>query len=114
VPLLKPLRPAYLNVENAISATDFDLNAEGYSASSSISSDYVLNHIEFRFSTAAARDITVTSPTGKIIWSESGNTNLDVSLENIDQAYNGGQNFTISVTQTGDVCLLNVLAVVLT
>jgi hypothetical protein len=114
VPLLKPLRPVHLNVENAISATEHDLNAGPYSGSSSISSDYILSHIQFHFTTTASRNITVTASNGTIIWSETGNTNLDVKIENIDEAFNGGQNFTITVSQTGAACVLNVLAVVLT
>jgi hypothetical protein len=113
VPLLKPISPNYVNVEESISTTDFDLNEEAFEQTSNISVDYILSHIYFHFTTVAPRNIEVIAHNGSIIWSEENNTNLDIRLENINQPFDSGQNFQISVSQTAAACLMNLVAVVL-
>jgi len=101
-----------LVVENAITATAYALGGASYSATSAISSDYILDHIQFNFSTAESRDVTVTLSDGTILWSATGDTSLDIVLEDIDKAFNANDNFTIDVTQTGGACAMDVLAVI--
>src|SRR5436305_873172 len=40
-----------ISVVNAISTANYNLNSSSYSASSSVTQDFVLNRIEFKFST---------------------------------------------------------------
>ncbi len=98
-------------VVNAIDSTAFDLNAGAFSASSSISNDYILNSIEFNFSTTESKTITVTSADGTILYKDT-NTSQHVSLTEIQKAFNGGENFTVTVTQFGSAGTMDCIAVV--
>lgn len=99
------------SVENAIDETAYDLNAASFSESSNIDDDYTLNAIELNFSTAEEKTITVTSPDGTILY-EDTNTNKSVSITEIDRDFNGGENFTVAVTQFSSAGTMDCIAVV--
>ena len=101
-----------MTIVNAIESNAYNLNAAGYSQTSNIADDFILNHIELNFSTTQSRDITITLSNGTILWQDTGNTNLNIMLEDIDVACNGGDDFTIVITQTAGACSLDVLATV--
>lgn len=101
-----------VTVTNAISSNAFNLNAAPYSQTSALTADYIINHIELNFSTTQSRDITVTLANGTVLWQDTGNTNLNIVLEDIEVACNGGENFTIAITQTAGACSIDVLATV--
>jgi hypothetical protein len=101
-----------LLITNAIESTAFDLNAGVYSVSSALTNDYILDHIQFNFSSTESRTITVTASDGTILWTAAADTSLDIVLEDIEKGYNSGDDFTIDITQTAGACTVDVLATV--
>lgn len=99
-------------VINAINSTAFNLLSSAYSVTSALSEDYLLNHIEFNFSSTQSRDITITLANGTKLWEAIADTSQNIVLSDIDIACNGGDNFTIAITQTAGACLVDVLATV--
>jgi len=87
-----------LAISNEIDSTAFDLNAAAFSSTTSISNDYILDNIEFNFSTTESKTITVTTADGTEIYKDT-NTAQQVSLGDINQGFNGGENITVAVTQ---------------
>lgn len=102
-----------MSVVDAISATNHNIQTAAYSATSDITQDYILDHIQFNFSTRQARDIVVTAADGTKLWEATADTSLNIVLEDIDKAFNENENFTITVSQTGSACLMTVLATIL-
>jgi hypothetical protein len=96
-------------ITTALTATAFDLDAGAYSATSAEANDYILDNIEFNFSTAESKTITVTSPTGTVIYTAT-NTNQSVVLSDMNMGFGGGENFTVDVTTTGGACLMDIVA----
>jgi hypothetical protein len=96
-------------IENAIESLAFDLDAAAFSGTSNQSTDYILDSIEFNFSSSQSRTITVTSPFGTVLYQDT-NTNTSVSLTDMNIAYDGGDNFSIDVTTTSGACLMDVVA----
>ena len=100
-----------LVITNAINETAFDLNAAAFSEITSISNDYILDNIEFNFSTEEEKTISVVSSDGTTIWEET-NTNKSVHLSNMNIGFNGGENITVTVTQFSSAgtmdCILKV------
>lgn len=110
-----------MTVDNALDFTEFDLNASAFSQTTDISNDFILDSIILNFSTSESKTITVTGADGTILWGGS----VDTSLNNLgynttkknfnlvfDQAFNGGDNITVSVTQLSSAgtmdCILKV------
>ncbi len=102
-----------MSAVNAIAVSGFDLSSQLFSQTSSLPDDYVLNKVEFSFSTTQSRTITVTRADGSVLFSDT-NTSRNVELENIDEAIEGGENFTVAVSQTSGACLLTCRAVATT
>lgn len=100
-----------LTIINAIDSATYNLYAVAFSVTTDILSDYILDNIEFNFSTAESKTITITSSDGTKIW-EDTNTDQHVFLSNIDIAFNGGENITVAVTQFSSAgtmdCILKV------
>lgn len=101
-----------LVVTNALEDTAYDLNAAAYSETTSITGDYILDHIQFNFSTTESRDITVTLSDGTILYSTTSDTSSDILLEDINKAFDANDNFTVAITQTAGACSVDVLAVI--
>lgn len=101
-----------IDIVVAIEEADFDLSAAPYSVSSTFVDDFILNKIELKFSTTASRHVLITRSDGSVFFDEV-NDLLDLDFEEIDEAYDAGENFTIDITQTGGPCDLTVRAVVL-
>jgi hypothetical protein len=101
-----------LTVANAITTTAYNLNAAPYSTTSAITNDYIIDHIQFNFTTTESRDITVTAGDGTVIWAVTGDISSNILLEDIDKAFNANDNFTIAVTQTSGACAMDVLATI--
>lgn len=87
-----------MSVENAIDETGYNLNAAPFSETTDISNDYILDSVEFNFSTAESKTISVTSSDGTKIY-EDTNINQHIVLDNVNLAFNGGENITVAVTQ---------------
>lgn len=103
---------AAINVSNSIVATAYDLNAAAYSVTSNEPADYLLDAIEFNFSTTEPRDITVTSSNGTILFQALADTSLDIVIEDMNRAFNANDNYTIDISQTAGACTVTLLAVV--
>jgi len=97
-----------LTITNAIDETGYDLNAASFSEITDISNDFLLDSIELNFSTSEAKTITITSSDGTILWggdvdTSSDNLGYNTTAKNFNicfnQAFNGGDNITVTVTQ---------------
>lgn len=97
-------------VEEALQTTAYDLQAAPYSDTSAIAGHYILDHINFIFTTDESRDILITSFDGQIIYKATDDTSLRIELENLDEGYTGGEDFTIAVSQTAGPCLMSMTA----
>ena len=106
---IESLSQLALSITNAIDVTAYDLNAASFSSTSSISNDYILDNIEFNFSITESKTITVPSADGTKIY-EDTNTNQHIVLSDINEAYNGGENFTITVTQFSSAGTMDCIA----
>ena len=87
-----------LSIINAIDETGYDLNAAAFNETTNITSDFILDNIEFNFSTTESKTITITSTDGTKIW-EDTNTNQHIFLDKINAGINANENITIVVTQ---------------
>ena len=95
-------------ISNAIDETAFDLNAAVFSETTNITDDYELDSVEFNFTTAASRTITVTTVDGTIILNEASNTDTSFAWQpSSELGFNGGDNLTVDVTQTGSACVMD-------
>lgn len=94
-----------MSVDNALSATAYDLNSAAYSATTNITNDYILDSITLDFSTAESKTITVTNSQGTTLFTETSTSQNIVYKFN--QAFNTGENITVSVTQTTGACLMD-------
>lgn len=95
-----------LTITNAIDQTAYNLLSAAFSATTAITNDYILDNIEFNFTTAESKTITVTTADGTVLFQDT-NTNTHVVLSEIEQAFNGGENITVAVTQTAGACSMD-------
>lgn len=100
-------------VNNAIDQVAFDLNAAAFSETTNIANDYELDNVEFNFSTAESKTITITSADGTTILNEPNNTDTSFMWQpSSEMAFHGGENLTVTVSQfssVGDMdCILKV------
>ena len=102
---------AKLAVTNALDFTAYDLNAAAFSEVTDIDNDYILDNIEFNFSTTEERTIVITSADGTEIYRDT-NTTKNLVIKNIKMAFNGGENITVDVTQLSNAgtmdCVLKI------
>jgi len=106
-------------ITNAINQTAYALGSTSFSATTNISNDYILDSVEFNFSTALSKTITITSADGTILWggnvdTTSANLGYNTTKQNIfladfNSGFNGGENITITVTQTSGACAMDCL-----
>ena len=95
-------------ITNAINEKAFDLNAAAFSETTNISNDYELDNVEFNFTTAALRTITITTADGTVILNEPDNIDTSFAwVPSQEIAFNGGENLTVTVTQTGTACSMD-------
>lgn len=106
-----------LSVVNELSQIAYDLRDVGSGGSgalalaSSVPVPYVLDGVEFNFTTTAARDITITSPDGTVLYFASADDSLHVDISEINMVFQAGENFTIDLTDTGaSACVVDVVA----
>lgn len=96
---------------NALTATATSLNGAAYSATTSITNDYLLSRASFKFSTNLSRTITITDSIGTVLYSETS-TALSIPIDFNDIVYKSGENITVAVTATSGACTLTyVLAI---
>jgi len=95
-----------LVVTNAIDVVNFDLSVTSFSETTNITNDYILDNIEFHFSTNESKKITITTSSNTIIY-EDTNTSQNILLSDIAQSYNANDNITIKVTKTNNECLMS-------
>jgi len=97
-----------LVVTNALEFTAFDLNAAAFSKVTNITNDYIFDSIELNFSTTESKTITITSANGTVLLGGTLDTSSSNFLRNttkqsfnlkFDQAFDGGENITVDVTQ---------------
>jgi hypothetical protein len=87
-------------ITNAINETTYDLNAAAFNETTNITNDYELDNVEFNFSTAEARTITVTTDDGTVILNEEDNTDISFAWQpSSEMGFDGGDNLTVKVTQ---------------
>ena len=95
-------------ITNAIDETVFDLNAAAFSETTAITNDYELDNVEFNFTTTASKDIVITTADGTKILNETSNTDTSfVWQPSSEMAFNGGENLTVTITQTSSACLMD-------
>ena len=97
-----------MSVNNAIEKTAYDLNAAAFSETTDITSDFILDNIELKFTTTAARNISITSSDGTIIFEEEDNIDKSLIIPGKNLGFNGGENITVDLSQTGATCLVDV------
>ncbi len=89
-----------MSITNAINSTIYDLNASPFSETTNIANDYELDNVEFNFSTAESKTITITSADGTLLLNEEDNTDISfVWQPSSELGFNGGENLTVTVTQ---------------
>ena len=89
-----------MTVTNALDFTTYDLNAAAFSEATNITNDYELDNVEFNFSTAESKTITITTADGTVILNEADNTDTSFTWQpSSEMAFNGGENLTVAVTQ---------------
>jgi len=97
-------------MNNAIDETAYDLNAASFNETTSVAIDYIFDSVEFNFSTAEAKTITITSADGTILWGgdidqTAANQGYLSTAKNIYLEFNRGfvasDNLTVGVTQFG-------------
>lgn len=107
-----------LTVINSIEQIAYDLNDAAFSETTSIENDYILDSIEFNFSTEEVKTITVLSSDGTILWGgdvdqSSLNDGYNTTAKHLNlcfgQGFNGGENITITITQTSGACSADVI-----
>lgn len=96
-----------MSISNAIDETAYDLNAAAFSETTAITNDFILDNIEFNFTTTAIRDITVTTSDGTVILEDKDNIDLSFAWSHLEWGFNANENITIDVTQTGAACSMD-------
>ena len=100
-------------IDVVLTATAYDLNAAAYSAAATISSDCIFNEIEFKFTTALSKTITVTSSLGTVLFTYTTTaTSFVIEREDLVGGINSGENITVAVTQTAGACAMTLSATV--
>jgi len=95
--IISAIQDNTLTIDNAIDSVAYDLNASAFSEATVVSNDYIFDSVEFNFSTAESKTITITSLDGTILYSDT-NTEQNICLS-FDKGFNGGENLTVVVTQ---------------
>lgn len=103
-----------LAVTTDIDVTDYNLAAAAYSQPVAYAFDSYLGGLALRFSTTAARTITVSRDDGTVIWTVAGDMSLTIDLDFEDYEVNEGTTVTVAITQTGSPCLVDVTLTSLT
>jgi hypothetical protein len=98
-----------MSINPPINRAAYDLNAAAFNETTGILNDFILDNIELNFTTTAARDITITSEAGTIIFDEKDNIDTSLIIPGENRGYNGGDNITIDITQTGAACSADVI-----
>ena len=103
-------------VKNVVETSAHDLQATQYTASTSITTDYILDNIELKFSTNEIKTITISTTGGNILWGGTLNSSPSNAGYNtkgrhfnlsFGQAFNANENININVTQTTNACTLD-------
>lgn len=98
-------------VDNPIDQIAYDLNAAAFSETSSITNDYILDNVEFNFSTNESKKITITSSDGTKLYED---TTLDqhivINNQTLGIAYSANENFTIVVSQFNSAGTMDCIA----
>lgn len=97
-----------LSVVTKLSVDNYDLSAAAYSQGVPFATDSLLAALELRFSTTASRNITLTHNDGTILYTLTGSTNLSVEVDFEDYAIDAGSTLTLSISQTGGACLVDI------
>ncbi len=99
-------------VNNAINTTAFGLQTSAYSETTNITDDYILDNIEMKFSTTAARDIVVTTSNGVILFEDKDSIEKNLFLPSqgsFNLGFVANDNITIAITQTSTACDITVI-----
>lgn len=102
---------AALAVVNALSVNAFNLASSAYSGTTAIAQDYLLARLEAEFTTTAVRAITVTTAVGVVLWT-SQTSAFDVSVDFGGLSFDAAEQITVTVTQTGSPCSMDLRLVV--
>lgn len=105
-----------LSVENAINVQNYDLFTAPLSATSNIANDYILESIDFTFSTEELKTITISTSNNQILWGGAlektpYNLGYNTKAKSIslvfDQSFKANDNIRIDISQTSNSCLAN-------
>ena len=103
---------AELTVNNAIEQLAYNLAAAALNVSTAISGAYLLSRIELNFTTRELRDITITSSQGTKLLELKDDNSLNISIDGEDDAFENGDQITISITQTSGACSVDVICAI--
>jgi len=106
--LISAVSQLVMSITNAIDETAYDLNAAAFSETTVIANDFILDNVELNFTTTSARDISIISFDGTVIFEEEDNIDTSLIIPGGNLGFNGGENITINITQAGEACLIDV------
>lgn len=106
--LISAVSQLVMSITNAIDETAYDLNAAAFSETTAIANDFILDNVELNFTTTSARDISITSFDGTVIFEETDNIDRSLIIPGGNLGFNGGENITVDIAQTGAACLIDV------
>lgn len=89
---------AQLAITNAIDTAAFDLQAAAFDSTTAVAADFILDNIEFNFSTTESKTITVSTTSGTVLYQDT-NTAQSVELGDINQGFDSGDEVRVQITQ---------------
>lgn len=95
---------AELNIQEVLSFSAYNLASAVLNQTTAISTDYLASQLELHFSTRAKRTITLTTEDGTVWRTITDDTSLDRVISLGDQAFEGGEQLTLNITQTASPC----------
>ena len=95
------------SVENALSASVYNLNAAPYSTTTSIANDYEIDSIVFYFTTTENKTITIKQGNFQLYTSTGTAQQIQLKKADIGQYFNADDNIDVDVTQTSGACLMD-------
>lgn len=97
---------AELDVELALNDTNYDLDAAAYDETTSIGTNYEVDHLEASFTTEEEKTISVYTPSGVLIDTKT-TTSQNVIMPLLKLRFQENENIRVTVTQTDGACLMS-------
>lgn len=93
-----------LNISKITVVQDYDLVNGAVNYTTDISGDYILDNIEFYFSSNEEKTITIKTQNNTVIY-EDTISSQSLHLTNMNIGFHDGENITIYISQTTSTCL---------